>query len=1112
VDNRAAIPGGGNGLAAASPRPDRIEVFAMTGAGIEQYSFTSGAPLSRNPLLPSSGGLPTRLLAAVSTSPGTLDVFAVDPATGMPLRWHFDGGWSSQLLGVPGLHRNSGLAPVVLGPGRIGLFGIGSDANIWSCLIDGAAATLQFLPRASLQLPEGVPAVIGSGDQFDLFAIAQGGPLVHWRLDGRLGGPAPAVYDANLAGGGLTATSGPTGLEVFGIRAGGGNNLLHWPAGIAAADHKPWVNWGGNQRTQPEGVCAPATLEELVAIVRSAVRANKRVRAVGSSWSLSDVAAIDGFVVETSKLDRVLKTVVPKALVDAPRSIVETRRITRLPDPNILRPEQLVHVEAGIQVEQLMRELDARHLAPATMGGSSGQTLAGVLSTSVHGCHFGLPPFPDWVRALHLVGPDGAQYWIEPADNPITKNAELQQALGPDVTVVRDDNWYNATIAAVGSLGILYSVVLEVREEYKIKVSRTLQKWETVRSWLADGSLFTRGAPDSVYVSLDPGESMASGNPDCYVTSRVSVAKEVASKPGTPDTLSDGLAAFCNAHHFLPITWGVAAATPAIWGGALAALGAVPGLNLALPAVAPLIAALTPVLATADLAVPLLIEILKLGRPGAVGDFIGLLLDGHPAETAKVISQLTGSQQPVGADVAIDDAHKAMAPWDNTACVARGLALEVALDTPSGAHIRYADAVVATLRDEAAQGRYLGGWISMRFVGTSRAFLSPHKSTITCTVEYTALRTLSSSRPLLQKLEALGRDFNGIQHWGMFLDLTAGDVARAYPQLDAWREVRWKLTKQGSIKTFDSQFTRRCGLSLPPGKVHVVAFHDGRLAHTIRTDVGWQPWGDIFRDGGAGELANVTQTASAGESDRLHVVALHDGRLAHTIRTEAGWKPWGDVFRTAGAGDLANVTQVAIGGQGNRLHVVALHDGRLAHTIRSDAGFQQWGDIFRDGGAGELANVIQVAVTGDGNRLHVVALHDGRLAHTIRTEEGWQPWGDLFGAAGDLGNVTQVAVAAEGNRLHVVALHEGRLAHTIRTDAGWQPWGDVFSDGRAGELANVMQVAVAGEGNRLHVIALHSGRLAHTFRTDSGWLQWGDVFRDGHAGELPNVVQAMVNR
>jgi hypothetical protein len=650
-----------------------------------------------------------------------------------------------------------------------------------------------------MPINDGVPVAIVVRDRVEVFAI--GNPLVRWHR--RDGGPwsDAKLIDANLPAGGLAASvTSDSRIDVFGLGAGG---LQHWPAGIGAADRKSWVNWGGNQRTQPEGICSPVSLEELVAIARSATRANKRVRAVGSSWSLSDVAVTDGFVVETSKLDRLLDTVVPHALIDSPRSIIQGRR------PFILKPNQLVHVEAGIQVEQLMLALDGKQLAPGTMGGSSGQTLAGVLSTSVHGSHFRLPPFPDWVRALHLVGPDGTQY-------PITKDAELRQALGPGVAVVRDNNWYNATIASVGSLGIVYSVILEVREAYKMTVNRSRDTWSKIRPRLADGSLFTEGGPDSVYVSIDPGTSMATGDPDCYVTSRVNVSKDVPSKPASTDTMSEGLAAFCNNHQLLPITYAVAAATPAIYGSVLGALAAVPGIELASPVLVPLVAALTPVVATADLAVPILISILKTAGPGAVGDFVGVLLDKHPSETAAVISSLTRSQQPLGPNIVVDDAHRVMAPWDSTECVARGLALEIALDATAGGHIRYVDAVIAALRDEAQMGRFLGGWISVRFVGMSRAFLSPHKSAMTCTVEYTGLRTLSSTKPLLLKLEALGRDHGAIQHWGMFLDLNPGDVESAYPHLDTWRRVRWELTRGGTITTFDSNFTRRCGLSDPP--------------------------------------------------------------------------------------------------------------------------------------------------------------------------------------------------------------------------------------------------------------------------------------------------------
>ena len=109
--------------------------------------------------------------------------------------------------------------------------------------------------------------------------------------------------------------------------------------------------------------------------------------------------------VETKKLTRVLTHVLPKALVANPTSVAPIPGSTPARD-------HFVHVEAGIVLEDLMTLLDRTNRAPATMGGAAGQTLAGVISTCVHGSHFHLPPFPDWIRAIHLIGPDGRQYWI----------------------------------------------------------------------------------------------------------------------------------------------------------------------------------------------------------------------------------------------------------------------------------------------------------------------------------------------------------------------------------------------------------------------------------------------------------------------------------------------------------------------------------------------------------------------------------------------------------------------------------------------------------------------------------------------------------------------------
>src|SRR5262249_17396120 len=94
-----------------------------------------------------------------------------------------------------------------------------------------------------------------------------------------------------------------------------------------------------------------------------------------------------------------------------------------------------------------------------------------------------------------------------------------------------------------------------------------------------------------------------------------------------------------------------------------------------------------------------------------------------------------------------------------------------------------------------------------------RAILSPEHSTMTCTAEFTALRTLSDTRPLLDQLEMLARNSGATQHWAMCNGLTAVDVKKGYPRLSTWLATRSALTNNGAVHTFDSAVTARVGLS-----------------------------------------------------------------------------------------------------------------------------------------------------------------------------------------------------------------------------------------------------------------------------------------------------------
>ena len=1030
-DPRAPIPGGWNGLAAASPGGTRVEVFATTAGGIIQYSFVGTQALPQLPPLPGSGGLPTRLLAATSSGPGRIDVFAVDPAMRMPLHWHFNGGWSRNVAGIPGLHVNSGIAVVTTAPGNVELFAVTGSGTIASCTVNGTSYLPRFLPAAPAPVLEGVPAAVAGNGTVDVFAIAQGGALLHWRF-GRATWRTPIAHDARLAPGGMSAVRGAGGLEAFGIQSGQNNSLLHWPAGIAAADTTPWRNWANNRTSAPEGHCYPATLDELVSIVKAATRQSKRARAVGSSWSFSDIAVTPGYIIETNKMTAVLDTVLPVAKLDSPSSVVTGSDALA----------RYVHVEAGIQLENLMTYLDQEELAPATMGGAAGQTLGGVISTAVHGSHFRLPPFPDWVRAVHLVGPDGTQYWIEPVDKPITKDVELAQALGPDVIIKRDNDWFDTALVTVGSLGIVYSVILEVRAAYKLVETRTALPWASLRPRLADSTVFTDNVPDAVQVAIDPG-SFGKVDPDCFLTIRDAVGMSFASTPA--DTSFDPQAAFCEGDSLEAL---YRVASPAVFGTILGVLSLIPG-------VAPLLAATLPILApviATDAAVPILYNLLKAGGPGAVGDLLGMVLDQHPAETAALISEITKSAQRPG--TGIDLAHQVMARRNRGECIARGLALELALDATSGSHLRYVDDAIALLKDEAAMGRFLGGWFSLRFVGRSRAVLAPQQSELTCMVEFVGLRTLSSTRPLLSALESLGRTHGAVQHWGMFEDLTAADVSSGYPRLNTWRRVRWELANQGTVHTFDNEFTDRCGLSAPPS----------------RRAPSWQPLGGEFNSGPG---------AASWGRNRLDVFGRGmDNALWANAWDGSSWAGWQQL-----SPDPIDSDPDAVSWGPDRIDVFARGTDRQMYTMSWDGtGWSGWSLLE----GGEFASGPAVASWAAG-RLDVLARGlDNALWANAWDGSSWSGWQQV---AADPIDSDPAAVSSESDRIDVFALGSDRQMYTLSWEggawSGWRPLGGEFSSG---------PTTVSSGRDRLDVLARGMDHALWTNTREGGsWSGWRQV-------------------
>ena len=145
-------------------------------------------------------------------------------------------------------------------------------------------------------------------------------------------------------------------------------------------------------------------------------------------------------------------------------------------------PEILFHVEAGITMADLQHLLDHQHprLAIRASGGSPGATLAGALATATHGGEFNTPLLVDCVRAVHLVGPGGEQWWIE-GDVPVADQGKLQQRY-PEIDAAHfiGAGWngipglsaqdvLDAVVVSMGTMGVVYSIVLAVRLQFGLR-------------------------------------------------------------------------------------------------------------------------------------------------------------------------------------------------------------------------------------------------------------------------------------------------------------------------------------------------------------------------------------------------------------------------------------------------------------------------------------------------------------------------------------------------------------------------------------------------------------------------------------------------------------------
>jgi len=234
-----------------------------------------------------------------------------------------------------------------------------------------------------------------------------------------------------------------------------------------AKESDAWANCRNNQFAFPTGgIERPQSLEQLLAAVRKHLpdgpdvptRVVRRVRAIGSGHSFSDVGVSDDVIVNM----RGLREMLPVPESDGAPWVV---------------------VQAGMTVRELNAELHANKLALLNMGAYDGQTISGVISTATHGSGWKLGHIGDAVLAVQLVDGRGRFLQIQPTDTePIEMPADVEPEL------ICDDTTFHAAIVAMGSMGIAYAYALKVRDAHLLNENRTAKTWEEVRDLIAAGA------------------------------------------------------------------------------------------------------------------------------------------------------------------------------------------------------------------------------------------------------------------------------------------------------------------------------------------------------------------------------------------------------------------------------------------------------------------------------------------------------------------------------------------------------------------------------------------------------------------------------------------------
>ena len=208
---------------------------------------------------------------------------------------------------------------------------------------------------------------------------------------------------------------------------------------------------------------------EIQKLLKQALDNHERFRAIGSKWSMSNIAHCRDRMHYNGFMN--LKFPIFEGEMHADSTFEHSN---------------LFWFQCGNQIKEISRYLETRGKSLKTTGASNGQTIAGCISTGVHGSTIDIGSIQDYVVGLNIItGPNPEDnVYIERKSAVALRDTYIENF---NAKVIRDDEIFNAAVVGLGSMGFVHGIVIEAENLFllhryvkKIDKAKALQLAKTL--------------------------------------------------------------------------------------------------------------------------------------------------------------------------------------------------------------------------------------------------------------------------------------------------------------------------------------------------------------------------------------------------------------------------------------------------------------------------------------------------------------------------------------------------------------------------------------------------------------------------------------------------------